>query len=143
MNAENNTSFLVKFSARVFLSMLSECTFGDNSDKLSIFQKNSMNLVDRGLTEYQIIQTLILSRLHAQLEQTRGIRLFTRESDCLINLWSKQVILRSIFRSMKCETGLDESVERINSWSASIVDEKYEQNMLRFFLMTNDIDGAR
>ena len=35
-----------------------------------------MNFVDRDLTEYQITQTLTLSRLHAQLEQTRGIRLF-------------------------------------------------------------------
>ena len=62
-----------------------------------------MNLVDRDLTEHQITQTLTLSRLHAQLEQTRGIRLFTHtqhvdwsrqgESDCLITLWSKQVIL--------------------------------------------------
>ena len=59
-----------------FLSMSSEFTFGDNSDKLSIFQF-FMNLVDRDLTEYQITQTLTLSRLHAQLEQTRGIRLFT------------------------------------------------------------------
>ena len=62
-----------------------------------------MNLVDRDLTEHQITQTLTLSRLHAQLEQTRGIRLFTHtqhvdwssqeESDCLITLWSKQEIL--------------------------------------------------
>ena len=62
-----------------------------------------MNLVDRDLTEYQITQTLTLSRLHAQLEQTRGIRPIThtqhvdwsrqRESDCSITLWSKQVIL--------------------------------------------------
>ena len=37
-----------------------------------------MNLVARDLTEYQITQTLTLSRLHAQLEQTRGIRLFTQ-----------------------------------------------------------------
>ena len=37
--AENNTSFSVKFSARVFLSMSSEFTFGDNSDKFSIFFK--------------------------------------------------------------------------------------------------------
>ena len=57
--------------------MSSEFTFGDNSDKLSIFQF-LMNLVDRDLTEHQITQTLTLSRLHGQLEQTRGIRLFTR-----------------------------------------------------------------
>ena len=82
--------------------MSSEFTFGDNSDKSRIFQK-FMNLVDRDFTEHQITQTLILSRLHAQLEQTRGIRLFTHtqhvdwsrqgKSDCLITLWSKQVIL--------------------------------------------------
>ena len=33
---ENNTSFSVKFSARVFIAMSSEFTFGDNSDKSSI-----------------------------------------------------------------------------------------------------------
>ena len=55
--------------------MSSEFTFGDNSDKLSIFHV-FMNLVDRDLTEYQITQTLTMSQLHAQLEQTRGIRLF-------------------------------------------------------------------
>ena len=53
-----------------------------------------MNLVDHDLTAHQITQTLTLSRLVAQLEQTRGIRLFTHtqqvdwnrqgESDCLI-----------------------------------------------------------
>ena len=73
--------------------MSSEFTFGDNSDEFCIF-RIFMNLVDRDLTEYQITQTLTLSRLHAQLEQTRGIRLFTHtqrvdwsrqgESDCLI-----------------------------------------------------------
>ena len=106
-------------------------TFGDNSDMLSIFQI-CMNLVDRDLTEYQITQTLTLSPLHAQLEQTRRIRLFThtqhvdwsrqRKSDCLVTLWSKQVIIRSIFRSMQCESGLGESVERVhgvNPWLMS------------------------
>ena len=53
-----------------------EFTFDDNSDEFSIFQF-LFNLVDRDLTEYQITQTLTLSRLHAQLEQTRGIRLYT------------------------------------------------------------------
>ena len=62
--------------------MSSEFTFGDNSDKLSIFQI-FMNLVDRDLTEYQITQTLTLSRLHAQLEQTRGIRLFAHTRNML------------------------------------------------------------
>ena len=51
--------------------MSSEFTFGDNSDKSSFFQKKIMNLVDRDLTEHQITQTLTLSRLDAQLEQTR------------------------------------------------------------------------
>ena len=59
-----------------FLSMSSEFTFGDNSDTLSIFHF-LMNLVDRDLTECQITQTLTLSRLHAQLKQPIGIRLFT------------------------------------------------------------------
>ena len=75
-----------------------------------------MNLVDRDLTEHQITQTLTLSRLHAQLEQTRGIRLFNHtqhvdwsrqgESDCLI----KQVILR-LLTSVQC------SAIRANPWS--------------------------
>ena len=42
--------------------MSSEFTFGDNSDKSSIF-KIFMNLVDRDLTEHQITQTMTLSRL--------------------------------------------------------------------------------
>ena len=36
--AENNTSFLVKFSGRVFLAMSSESTFRDNSDEVTIFR---------------------------------------------------------------------------------------------------------
>ena len=56
--------------------MSSEFTFGDNSDKLSIFRIVFLNLVDRDLKEYRITQTLTLSRLHAQLEQKREIRLF-------------------------------------------------------------------
>ena len=58
--------------------MSSEFTFGDNSDTSSFFLM--MNLVDRDLKEHQITQTLTLSRLHAQLEQTRGIRLFYQTS---------------------------------------------------------------
>ena len=94
--AENNTSFFDQVFSKSFLSTSSEFTFGDNSDKLSIFQNFFMNLVDRDLTEYQITQTLTLPRLHTQLEQTKGIRLFTHtqhvdwsrqgESDCLIIL---------------------------------------------------------
>ena len=60
--------------------MSSEFTFGDNSDKSSIFFNFFMNLVDRDLTEHQITQTLTLSRLRAQLDQTRGIRLFNQTS---------------------------------------------------------------
>ena len=45
-----------------------------------------MNLVDRDLTEHQITQTLTLSRLHAQLEQTRGIRLFSHPLEQTGNL---------------------------------------------------------
>ena len=66
--------------------MSSEFTFGDNSDKLNIFPI-FMNLVDRDLTEYQITQTLTLSRLHAQLEQTTKIRLFTHTQHVD---WSRQ-----------------------------------------------------
>ena len=49
--------------------MSSEFTFGDNSDKSSIF-KFFMNLVDRDLTEHQITQTLTLSRLDARNKLT-------------------------------------------------------------------------
>ena len=59
--------------------MSSEFRSGDNSDKSSIF-KIFMNLVDRDLTEHQITQPLTLSRLDAQLEQTKGIRLFNQTS---------------------------------------------------------------
>ena len=45
-----------------------------------VFLNFFMNLVDRDLTEHQITQTLTLSRLDAQLEQTRGIRLFNQTS---------------------------------------------------------------
>ena len=86
-----------------------------------------MNLVDRDFTEHQITQTLTLSQLHAQLEQTRGIRLFTHtqqvdwsrqgESDCLI----KQVILR-LLSSVQC------SAICANLWS---VVEKHAQTMLQ------------
>ena len=100
--------------------MSSEFTFGDNSDKLSIFL---MNLVDRDLTEHQITQTLTLSRLHAQLEQTREIRFFTHtqhvdwsrqgESDCLITLWSKQVIFPfNVVRFVR--------IRGVTSWNGSM-----------------------
>ena len=62
--------------------MSSEFTFGDNSDEFCIF-RFLKNLIDRDLTEYQITQTLTLSRLHAQLEQTKGIRLFTHTRNML------------------------------------------------------------
>ena len=96
--------------------MSSEFTFGGNSDKSSIFfQEILMNLVDRDLTVHQITRTLTLSRLHAQLEQTRGIRLFnhTQHVD-----WSRQGIrlfesnklpFVVVFCPMQCD--LCESVE--------------------------------
>ena len=49
-----------EFSARVFIDMLREFTFGDNSDDFTIFRLFT-NLADRDLTEYQITQTLTLS----------------------------------------------------------------------------------
>ena len=86
--AENNTSFFSQVFSKSFLSMSSEITFGDNFDKSNIFFKFFfMNLVDRDLTEHQITQTLTLSRLDAQLEQTRGIRLFTHTKQVD---WSRQ-----------------------------------------------------
>ena len=96
---ENHKFFQSSFQQE-FLSMSSEFTFGDNSDEFGIFRFFFLDLVDRDLTEYQITRTLTLSRLHAQLEQTRGIRLFTHtqrvdwsrqgESNCLIIFSSKQ-----------------------------------------------------
>ena len=81
-----------------------------------------MNLVDRDLTEYQITQTTdIVTTARATGADKGNQTVHTRnmltgagqgESDCLITLWSKQVIFRSIFRSMQCESGLGESVER-------------------------------
>ena len=65
---------LIKFSVRVFLAMSSDFTFGDNLDWLFNF---FTNLDDRDCTGYQITQTPTLSRLHAQLEQTKRIGLFT------------------------------------------------------------------
>ena len=116
--------------------MSSEFTFGDNSDKSSIFF--FMNLVDRDLTEHQVTQTLTLSRLHAQLEQTKGIRLFNHtqhvdwsrqgESDCLI----KQVILRllsSVQCSAICANPWSDFMEWIHD-EYSVV-EKHVQTMLQ------------
>ena len=80
-SAESNTSFLVKFSAQVLLSLSSEFTFGDNSDKLSIFQI-FMNLVDRDLTEYQITLTLTLSRLHASSGADKGNQIVHTHATC-------------------------------------------------------------
>ena len=37
-SAENNTIFSVQFSARVFIAMSSEFTFGDNSDEFTTFR---------------------------------------------------------------------------------------------------------
>ena len=97
-----------------------------------------MNLVDRDLTEHQITRTLTLSRLHAQLEQTRRIRLFTHtqqvdlsrqgESDCLI----KQVILRllsSVQCSAICANLWSDFMEWIHD-EYSVV-EKHAQTMLQ------------
>ena len=38
VSAENNTSFLINFSARFLIVMSSEVTFGDNSDEFTIFR---------------------------------------------------------------------------------------------------------
>ena len=100
-----------------------------------------MNLVDRDLTEHQITQTHTLSRLVAQLEQTRGIRLFTHtqqvddwsrqgETDCVI----KQGILR-LLSSVQC------NAVRANMWSDVMewihdeysVVEKHAQTMLQLW----------
>ena len=37
-SADNDTRFLVKFQARVFIAMSSEFKFGGNSDEFSIFR---------------------------------------------------------------------------------------------------------
>ena len=97
-----------------------------------------MKLVDRDLTEHQITQTLTLSRLDAQLEQTRGIRLFTHtqqvdwsrqgESDCLI----KQGILR-LLSSVQCSAIRAYLWSDVMEWihdEYSVV-EKHAQTMLQ------------
>ena len=101
-----------------FSSMSSEFTVGDNSDMSSIFCFFFKNLVDRDLTEYQITQSLTLSQLHAQLEQTKGIRLFTHRQHVD---WSRQKGIRLlnqtsylsfvVFCSMQRESDLCKSVE--------------------------------
>ena len=67
-----------------FLSKSSEFTTGDNSDKSSIFSICFMNLVDRDLTEYQITQTLTLSRLHASSGADKNQTVHTHESDPIV-----------------------------------------------------------
>ena len=62
--------------------MSSEFTFGDNSDKSSIFEKNIMNLVDRDLTEYQITQILTLSLLHATSGADKGNQTVHTHATC-------------------------------------------------------------
>ena len=62
-----------------FLSISSEFTFGDNSDKSSSFFKN---LVDRDLTEYEITKTLTLSRLHASSGADKGNQTVHTHATC-------------------------------------------------------------
>ena len=84
------------------------------------------NLLDRDLTEYQITETLTLSRLHAQLEQTRGIRLFNhpqeQTSDPSFNLPFNAVRIRFV------------RIRGKSSWSESMAEEMCEQNMLRLLV---------
>ena len=111
ITAENNTRFWVKFSARIFINVKWIHVWWQFWHVKYCFFLILMNLVDRDLTEHQITQILTLSRLHAQLEQTRGIRLFTHtqhvdwsrqgESDCLI----KQVIFR-LLSSVQCSSAI-------------------------------------
>ena len=49
------------FSARVFIALSSEITFGDKFGRVYHFPIFFMNLADRDFTEYQITQTLTLS----------------------------------------------------------------------------------
>ena len=109
-----------------------------------------MNLVDRDLTEHQITQTLTSSRLHVQLEHTRGIRLFTHtqqvdwsrqgESDCLI----KQVILR-LWSSVQCSTICENLWSGFMEWihdEHSVV-EKHAQTMLQLLEFGMDWEMRR
>ena len=92
--------FLVKLSARVFIYVKWIHVWWQFWRVWYFPIVFFLNLVDRDFTEYQITQTLTLSRLHAQLEQARWIRLFTHtqhvdwsrqgESDWIITFWSKQ-----------------------------------------------------
>ena len=89
--------------------MLSEFTFGDNSDKSSFFLKLLMNLVDRDLTEHQITQLLTLSRLHATSGADKGnLTVHTRNmltgADKGIRLFNQTSYPSFVvFRSMQCE----------------------------------------
>ena len=122
--------------------MSSEFTFGDNSDKLSIFQFLFMNLVDCDLTEYQITQTLTLSRLHAPtgadkenqtvhtqatcvLEQTRGIRLFNHP----LERTGDPFVQPSVQCSAFCANPWSDFMEWIHD-QYSVV-EKHAQTMLQ------------
>ena len=150
VSADNNTSFSVKFSARVFFY---QCQVNSRLVTIltsQVFFEFFMNLVDRDLTEHQITQTLTLSRLDAQLEQTREIRLFTHtqqvdwsrqgESDCLI----KQVILRllsSVQCSAICANLWSDFMEWIHD-EYSVV-EKHAQTMLQLVELGMDWDMWR
>ena len=80
-----------------------------------------MNLVDRDLTEHQITQTLTVSRLHAQLEQTKGIRLFNHPLEQTSNL--------SVQCSANCANPWSDVMEWIHD-EYSVV-EKHAQTMLQ------------
>ena len=104
--------------------MSSECTFGDNSDEFCIFRYFlhefgwpwPHRVSDHSDTD--VVMTACTSGADKgnQTVHTHATRWSDRqgESDCLITLWSKQEILRSIFRSMQCESLVCESVERVH-----------------------------
>ena len=121
--AENNTFFVIKFSARVFIAMSSEFTFGDNSDEFCIFRTITSQRI-RSLRHWRCHDcTHIWADQGNQTVHTHATRRSDRqgESDCLITFWSKQEILRSIFRSMQCQSVVCESVERVHGVSPWLI----------------------
>ena len=81
--------------------MSSEFTFACKFWRVLYFPIFLMNLVDRELTEYQITQTLTLSRLHAQLEQDKGNQTVHTHATC----WLEQTRGIRLFNHLLKQTG--------------------------------------
>ena len=97
--AENITSFSIKLSARDFIAMSSEFTFGWQFWRVYHFLIFSWIWLTATSQSIRSLGHWRCLDKRAHLERTRWIRLFTHttrwpvrqsESDCLITFWSKQ-----------------------------------------------------